>query len=316
MPLNIANLLGTLGATSAGAVPVIQQQQQNAAVQSAIRNYMAQQQSAQQPGFSVYPSSNAGTPVPAGAPGAMQPPGGPVPLIGPNGPVGGQPPSASMPPGAGAPPQVAPYSGPATPGASNPADPWMNAFFGPGSDTNSQSVPAFQSMMKTLMPYGQIQGRAQLETQREGNRETLEADKQKGRAQLLQQKNQVVMRGQDKNYQARIAAIGARATPAQQAELKAATTEFTQASANYRNAKISMNSSLEDIDALADKAVTAQKKMESVAASIGGGESAPAGAGGPAAPAKVKINKGEEVRYDDQGNAFVNRNGQAVPAEQ
>lgn len=85
----------------------------------------------------------------------------------------------------------------------------------------------------------------------------------------LKEKNDLIMRGQNKQYQAKLASIAARGTPAQQAQFKAAQTEFTQASAAYRNEKMAMNGT-GDIKALADKAANAQQKMESTAASIGG----------------------------------------------
>jgi hypothetical protein len=136
----------------------------------------------------------------------------------------------------------------------------------------------------------------------------------------LKEKNAVLMRGQDKNYQARLASMASRGAPQNTQAFKAAQMEFQQASMNYRNEKLNLNSSAESIEALADKALAAQQKMEAVVAEMnGGGEPGkPAAGGAPAAgaPAKEKIKPGEEVRYDEQGNAFVNRNGQAVPAEQ
>lgn len=84
----------------------------------------------------------------------------------------------------------------------------------------------------------------------------------------LAEKNELIRRGQDKQYQAKLAAIAGRGTPQQQAQFKAAQSEFAQASAAYRNEKMAMNGT-GDIKALADNAAQAQQKMESAAARIG-----------------------------------------------
>lgn len=86
------------------------------------------------------------------------------------------------------------------------------------------------------------------------------------RKSSLKEKNDLITRGQDKQYQAKMAALAAKGTPEQAEEFKAAQTEFTQASADYRNAKMSLNSTSADIQAQADKAVAAQQKMEQAAA--------------------------------------------------
>ena len=86
----------------------------------------------------------------------------------------------------------------------------------------------------------------------------------------LKEKNDLIVRGQDKQYQERMANIASKGTPEQKAEFDAAKAEFTQASADYRNAKISMNSSAADIAAQADKALAAQQKMEQSAAKVQG----------------------------------------------
>lgn len=100
---------------------------------------------------------------------------------------------------------------------------------------------------------------------------TMAKDKRAGEALdfkklSLKEKNDLILRGQDKQYQERMAGIAARGKPESQTEFKAAQAEFTQASADYRNAKMSLNSTPADIQAQADKALAAQQKMEQAAA--------------------------------------------------
>ncbi len=324
MPFNLQNTLAAIGQQNQGYQAAQDAQRQRAAQAVAaqrLQQLLAGQSTQSMPGTSPAGAipQPGGMPPSNGIPPGLSAPGSPVNLFG----------GAGMPSGAAPAPsfntEANPTGGymPATPAPTAPqGDPLgyenvMRSVLSGGGDPATNFM-AWQDVEKTLRPYGQIQGRSQLETQRQYGREQLETEKQGGRLQLLQQKNAVIMRGQDKNYQARTAAVASRATPAQQAEFKAAQVEFAQASSNYRNAKMSMNSTPEDIDKLADVALAAQQKMEAVTKSIAGSAPAPAAAGAApaAAPAgKVKINKGEEVRYDDSGQAFVNRNGQAVPAE-
>lgn len=109
----------------------------------------------------------------------------------------------------------------------------------------------------------------------------------------LKEKNDLVARGQDKQYQAKLAAIAARGTPQQQSAFKAAQSEFTQASANYRNAKMVMTSSPEDVAAMADKAAAAQQKMESEAAKIqsAGGSKQGSGSAAPLISTQAEYDK-------------------------
>ncbi len=95
-----------------------------------------------------------------------------------------------------------------------------------------------------------------------------EGEKLDFKKMALKEKNDLITRGQDKTYQAKMASIATRGTPAQKAEFDAAKSEFVQASADYRNAKISLDSSTEDIEAQADKTLAAQQKMEAAAAKV------------------------------------------------
>lgn len=110
---------------------------------------------------------------------------------------------------------------------------------------------------------------------------------------------------------ARIAKLAQSASPENKKPFQAAKDKFDKAAALYQSLVkpgVIPAPDPEDVKFAKDKMDKFQGEMEQLA----NNGASPAAA----APAqKEKIKPGEEVRYDAQGNPFVNRNGQAVPAE-
>jgi hypothetical protein len=136
------------------------------------------------------------------------------------------------------------------------------------------------------------------------------------RKMALTEKNDILKRGQDKQYQARMASIASKGTPEQKAEFEAAKSEFTQASADYRNAKMSLNSTAADIAAQADKALAAQQKMEQAAAKVQGERLPPMPSSAPSGvPDPSQLSDKEQKSFDGGKTWWHLQDGKPVKSE-
>ncbi len=290
---------------------MMRKKQEQAAIAQALQQYVGRQQGAGAPAFAGQPAPVAASGGPAGTPS----PGGMPPGMNPN--ASGGAPSAG-----GGPAQA--------PGVTAPPPPAGGGFTGGMPDLGtmmgllSKSGMSPDQQFEALTQYGafaspfekMLNQMEMKQTQLSNSATMLDARLQEMRdiAALNTGSRETIA---DKNIQSREnIADKNRGQRYSQMDAGALAKEF-----NTINTRLDtdLNLSAADRASLEQEWAAAKQALDD---KRGGYDMPPSSTkmpkskAGAAPAAKEKIKAGEEVRYDDKGAAYVNRNGQAVPAEQ